>query len=64
MDVGFGEGFAEGLETEMLVEGDGRDLCVQLQGSGSLALGLGDKLLHEESSEAFAAVGCEHSADT
>ena len=45
LEVGFEEGVAEGLEAEMLVEGDGRELGVQLQGGGTLALGLGDELL-------------------
>ena len=64
LEVGFEEGVAEGLEAEMLVEGDGRELGVQLQGVGTLALGLGDELLHEEASETFAAIGGEHSSDT
>jgi len=62
-DAGFGEDVAEGFEAEMTIEWDGLLLGMKAESVGTLTLGFSHDLKQKDATEAFAAVGGEHSTD-
>ena len=63
-DVGFEEGFADGLKAEAFIERDSVGLGVKTEGLSALAAGFGKERVHETGTKALMADSGEHATDT
>lgn len=62
-DVGFEEGFSDGMEAETFVEGDSRDLGVETDSLCALSFCFSEDGVHETGAKALMADGGKHATD-